>query len=654
MLFLVPTLSGEENVNDQNQRIVLNCLYVASFVAVIFIATLTVMLMTHHLRLSAVAPLEFTELENMKDAARTDVTNLELRARIRQLDLISRRAWFLGLEWRRSAVHLLAFGVVLLFVSMSLIMAIKPRELSADACRPPGSSPGAEVVGLMILAGVCVLGVNGFLLVAGVGPAPAPAPVPAPAPSSTPASASASAPAPAPASAEGKTATGVATASLATGTPATGIVIATPASAAPAVPGLVIAAPASAAPAVPGLVDAAPVDPATIEQNWTSFRGPRNNGRSAVQQPVIGWSANSGAGIKWKVKTPISGFSSPIIWKDRLFLTGGDDTTRAIFCYAADSGALLWTHEASGIAGSPAKPPKVTKDTGYAASTPTTNGRLVFAVFAVGDLVAVDLEGRRVWARNLGVPENMYGFCSSLLVADDRLIVQYDNEDRQVLLCFQASTGTLLWQQQRRSIISWSSPLLCRAGDKEMVIILTCKEVEAYDLETGEKKWTQPIMGGEVAPSATANDAGIVFVANENAVVAAIQATDGSLLWKNGNAILPDVSSPVVYKDMVFLFSSAATIGCLDAASGELLWEKDVKEGFYSSPLALQDRITAFDKKGNFLVIQPDRGDLRIEHQESLGESVLTTPAVVGNRMWVRGVTHLYCLESAGAKHGRE
>ena len=132
----------------------------------------------------------------------------------------------------------------------------------------------------------------------------------------------------------------------------------------------------------------------------------------------------------WKNKVPLKGFSSPIVWQDKLFVTGGDKKKREIYCYDANNGKLLWRHNVTGISGSPVKPPKVTSDTGYAASTPATDGHRVFAIFATGDLVCTDFEGKRIWAKNLGVPENPYGYSSSLLTTPDKLIVQYDDERR--------------------------------------------------------------------------------------------------------------------------------------------------------------------------------------------------------------------------------
>ncbi|MBF0543076.1 MAG: PQQ-binding-like beta-propeller repeat protein [Candidatus Riflebacteria bacterium] len=559
-----------------NNKIFLNCLYVAAFVSFIFILTISILLIFQRGQLNAAFPPDFKELEQMKETAKTGYASLELQKMIRLLDLMSRRGWFLGQEWQKSAIRLLIGGAVFFIFCMSIIAAIRPVKIDMEMLKPEKRSPGFDSLALMVTASVCVITVNGVLYFSAVG-----------------------------------------------------------------APGKEMTEP---------IVETKTIASEEFKKNWPSFRGSNNDGIAIEHKTIFGWSTNSKKGILWKTEIPLPGNSSPIVWENRLFITGGDKSKRALFCYDADAGKLLWTHEATGIIGSPAIAPEVGKETGYAASTPATDGNRVFAIFATGDLLATDFTGKRIWAKNLDAPKNMYGYSSSLLVVRDRLIVQYDNNEKQILYCFDTATGAIVWQQQRQTMVSWSSPTFFSFAKKELILTLTCGEVAAFELASGKKEWTQKIMGGEVVPSATCHE-NLIFVANENAVSAAIDGLTGKLLWKNDKVVLPDVCSPVVFENMLFLFSSASSISCLDTATGKLLWEKNVSQGFYSSPILLKDRIIAFDMKGNSLIIKPDRSDLIIEHQDSLGESVLTTPAIVENKMWVRGSASLFNLEGAIEKN---
>jgi outer membrane protein assembly factor BamB len=322
-----------------------------------------------------------------------------------------------------------------------------------------------------------------------------------------------------------------------------------------------------------------------------------------------------------------------------------------LFCYDAEAGTLLWTHEARAIPGSPTVPPKVTSDTGYAASTPATDGTRVFAIFATGDLIATDFRGNRLWAKNLGVPENMYGYCSSLLVAHNRLIIQYDNEDAQTLFCLDTATGAPVWQQKRPTMISWSSPTRCvTSSGREVIVLVTCTEAEAYDLETGarvgcsrswEARWRRlPPAPTEWRTSPT-----------KMPWLPRWMLMPARFSGRTAMPCCPTSPRPSFSKTWSFCSPPPRRSPASTPPPEKILWEKDLKEGFYSSPLVLTDRIAAFDLKGTLFVIKPDRSELLIDHQESLGEGVLSTPAVVGPRMWVRGARHLFCLEREGAPH---
>lgn len=555
------------------KQILIDCLLVTALVLTVYIAVISVIMLLQYQTLSATAPHEFEQLEELKLQARSEQDNEELKERIRKLDAMSRQGWFSGLEKLHQGRRLLGFGALLLIACILTINLIKPKEHLQFLEKSHRNCPQTDFLALLSVAVVSILLVNGFYLIS--------------------------------------------------------------------------SSVTEKAVETPQPQEFAEISTQEFEQNWPSFRGPYGIGISQNHRPITGWSDNTDQGIKWKTTIDLPGFSSPIVWDNHLFITGGDEAVRMLYAYDADTGDLIWQHEAVGIAGSPAVAPPTTDDTGYAASTPATDGNRVFAVFATGDLICTDFEGNRLWARNLGVPENMYGYSSSLLAVKNKLIVQYDNDDRQVLFWIDTETGEITREVVRETMVSWSSPAYCKTDDTELIVILTCMEVEAYNFETGEKEWVHPIMGGEVAPSATFAD-GVVYVANENACAAAIDASTGELLWQNYMAIFPDVSSPVVYEDMLFLFTSAATIGCLDTSTGDILWEEEVNEGFYSSPLLLSGVIKAFNKNGDMLVIEPDRDKLIIAAIESLKEDVLTTPAIVGSRMWIRGNRHLYSLQQGG------
>lgn len=177
------------------------------------------------------------------------------------------------------------------------------------------------------------------------------------------------------------------------------------------------------------------------KSNWPSFRGQNSRGIAGGTDYPTEWDGTSGKNIVWKIEVPGKGKSSPVIWGDKLFITGARDRICEVYCIDKASGKILWTGSASDIAGEPSVVPKSDPEAGLAVSTVTTNGKSVFAVFANGNLVCFDMDGNKKWAKNIGVPETSYGYSSSLLIYQNNLLVQFDSNAKISLMAFDLETG---------------------------------------------------------------------------------------------------------------------------------------------------------------------------------------------------------------------
>ena len=375
---------------------------------------------------------------------------------------------------------------------------------------------------------------------------------------------------------------------------------------------------------------------ALASENWPGFRGsilPNNN-----KLP-----ANFRLQTIWQQKIELPGYNSPVIWGDRIFVSGGTSKARAIFCYALADGKLLWRAEAGQVA----KLPEVTEDTGLAAPTLAVDSQLVCGIFATGQLLCLDHQGEVLWKKQLPFPEILYGYASSLLLAGPVLVVQYDLDEHQVLYGFDAISGRELWKTQRDSSVSWSSPVLLAEEDRFTVFTASNSKAEAFDLFTGRKLWENACMGGEVACSAFAAES-LFYFANSGALSGAFSAVDGKLLWQNENVPLPDVASPVVAGGVMYLFSSGGTVIALDAASGEELYEENFDNGFYASPVVLEERIVAVNMDGLLLLIEPSREKWLQLATFELGRKIVATPAFAGGKIVFRTMNNeLLCLEGS-------
>lgn len=379
-----------------------------------------------------------------------------------------------------------------------------------------------------------------------------------------------------------------------------------------------------------------------VAENYATFRGIGGNGVVYKKNVPTKWNGTSKQNILWKIKTPLQGYNSPIIWGDKLFVSGADETKREVYCFDRNTGKLLWTHQVKNVAGSPSSAPKVTADTGHAAPTLATDGRRVYAIFSNGDVVAVDMEGNRVWARNLGVMGNHYGHSSSLMLFQDKLIVQYDQKSEAKVMALNILTGKTVWSTPRKVKISWASPIVVSTGKQTEVILVADPYVASYNPYTGKENWKIDCIFGEVGPSAAYAD-GVVFATNEYANLSAIKLGETpEILWQS-DEYMSDVPSPIATKDYLFLITSYGAVACYGSKDGKKLWEHEFSTGFYGSPVLVNNSIYLIDMKGNTHIFSASN-KFNLIATNPLGENSTCTPAFADGRIYIRGKENLYCI----------
>jgi outer membrane protein assembly factor BamB len=382
----------------------------------------------------------------------------------------------------------------------------------------------------------------------------------------------------------------------------------------------------------------------TIEQirnNHNSFRGPLAQGIVYHKNIPTEWDGSSGTNILWKSPIPKHGYNSPVIWGDKVFIAGADNQSREVYCYNRTNGNLLWTGKADNIPGSPASPPRVTEDTGLSAPTVTTDGQRVFAIFGTGDVIAFDLNGKRVWAKNLGVPDNHYGHSSSLIVWDNKLIIQYDTNRGGKIMALNTATGVPVWETVRDAKISWASPVMVQVDGKYQVVLTADPIVAGYDVQSGNELWSVECMMGEVGPSVGYTD-GVVYAANEYATMVAIDIKTQEILWED-DMFLPEAASPLAHNGLLIIATSYGVLVCYDAKTGEEYWDHDVGKTLYSSPMYADGKLFMMDNDGVMRIYEFGK-EMKLIAENELGETAGTTPAFADGRIYIRGEENLYCI----------
>jgi outer membrane protein assembly factor BamB len=379
-----------------------------------------------------------------------------------------------------------------------------------------------------------------------------------------------------------------------------------------------------------------------FKKNHNSFRGFFGQGISYHRNIPVNWNCSSGQNVKWEVACSKPGYNSPVIWGDKLFISGADSQTRIVSCYQRFTGQLLWEKEVKDIPGSPAIPPKEYPETGLAAPTMAVDGHRVYAIFGTGDLIAFDLDGTRIWSRNLGVPINPYNHSSSLIVWQDKLVIQYDTKAKGRMLTVNTATGRTIWDITRPVQISWASPVLIRYDEKMQIVTSADPYVAGYDMETGGELWKVEGMLGEVAAS-VAYDDGLVFANSAYARLICIKPEPGaSNIWED-DEYLSEIPSPVAYEGLLYVPTNYGDLVCYDAKTGEKYWEKWFDAEFYSSPMIADGKLYLIDKKGIMHIMKADKTGTIINEPE-LGEEGFALPAFADGMIYLRGTSNLYCI----------
>ena len=376
---------------------------------------------------------------------------------------------------------------------------------------------------------------------------------------------------------------------------------------------------------------------------YNSFRGNNSLGLSSARNVPTSWDLASGKNILWKNSVPRQGYNSPVINGNKVFISGADNEARELYCYELSSGKQLWTLAANNIPGYPTQMPETDSNTGLSASTVTTNGAQVCAIFASGDLICADMDGKLLWSKNLGVPQNSYGYASSLLSYGNTLFIQYDNRNSLRVIALDMATGAERWSKTRNERYPvWSTPAIVTVDSRPQLILIGNPGITSYNPSNGDQNWRVECMSGEPATSVAYTN-GIVFAASEFARMVAINATDGSLLWSS-NEFLPEIASPVATRDFAFVATTYGVVASYSAQTGDLVKDMELNTDFNSSPIIVEGKIYLICREGKVFIFSA-AGDFNLINSFDTGERTFATPAFTDKKIVVRTENSIYCVE---------
>jgi outer membrane protein assembly factor BamB len=378
--------------------------------------------------------------------------------------------------------------------------------------------------------------------------------------------------------------------------------------------------------------------------NYPFFRGQDGRGIAGGKGYPVEWNGEVGTNIKWKIQIPKNGKSSPVIWGDKLFITGSDGGACEVYCINKKTGDIEWSAPVTGIPGEPPAPPEVDYETGIAAPTAATDGKSVCAIFANGNLVCFDMEGKRKWAKNIGTPANAYGYSCSLIMYEGALIVKFDSNEKVSTMAFDTGSGELKWETLRRGRPTWASPVIATFNGEPQVIINGNPEVTAFSAVTGKELWTIEVLTGDVAPSLAVNSK-MVYAVTDYARLAAVKPGPGpSIVWED-NMFTPDASSPVSTENYLFISTGTGDVACYDAMKGDTLWTKYFPDQFYASPIVADEKVWLLDRAGVMHIINAGP-EYHLVAESPLGEPSDCTPAFSDKNIYIRTRNNLFCISA--------
>jgi outer membrane protein assembly factor BamB len=396
-------------------------------------------------------------------------------------------------------------------------------------------------------------------------------------------------------------------------------------------------------------------------ENWPQWRGPNLNGVSNEKNLPVKWSAEEN--VAWKVAMPGLSGSTPIIWRDRIFVSVAEADNLALWCIARNNGEVVWKQPLG------AGNVKMRKHN-MSSPSPVTDGRAVYVMTGTGILKAFDFAGKEFWTRDIqkeyGAFGLNWGYASSPLLFDDSLFVQVlhgmKTDEPSYVMRIDKKNGKTLWKVDRptnairESPDSYTTPALLRYGKTTEIVITGGDCVTGHDPANGKELWRANGLNPEnnpfyriVASPIVFNE--IIYAPTRVKPLLALRAggrgdiTSSHVLWSTVNG--PDVPTPVTDGKYFYIVNDRGIVWALDAKTGaEVYGQQRLKPGTYSgSPVLADGRIYITDEDGLTTVIAAGP-KFEVLAENPLNEYCLSSPAISDGRIYIRTSGHLYAIGS--------
>jgi outer membrane protein assembly factor BamB len=402
-------------------------------------------------------------------------------------------------------------------------------------------------------------------------------------------------------------------------------------------------------------------------QDWPRFRGPGGQGHSPETGLPESWNATTN--VAWKTEIPGEGWSSPIVWGDKVFVTATTDGGKSchVACVNAADGKPAWTTKVF----EQATERKEGKNS-WATPTPVTDGERVYAVFGGGSVAALDFSGKVLWTNHDVKFYSRHGLGASPIVHEGLLVMPYDGSqrvdkagqypkvtdeertgwqlpwDKAEVVALDAKTGARAWTAKRgMSRIAHVTPMVVDG----QILSIAGDAVQGFEPKSGRLLWTVVSEGEGVTPSPAVGD-GMVFASSgfPKATLRGIKlggsgdVTATHIAWEQKKGC-PTQPSLLYVKPYLYGVTEAGVATCWKGESGEIVWQERLadKTAFSASPVFADGKIYVLSEAGETFVLAPGAA-FKVLARNPLGEKCQASPAVSRGRIYIRSDRNLFCI----------
>lgn len=400
--------------------------------------------------------------------------------------------------------------------------------------------------------------------------------------------------------------------------------------------------------------------------DWPAFRGPNGDGTAEESNLPVEWGPDRH--VRWRASLPAPGNSSPIVVGDRVFITVAEDEghRRHLMCFDRTSGESLWTQTVRYDETAPTH-----KTNPYSGSTPASDGERVVVFHGSAGLFCYDLEGNQQWRTDLGRIEHVWGFGSSPVIHEGRVVQLVGPGEVTKLVAVDFQSGDVVWETPEpggsnseggRYIGTWATPVVVEVDGQDQLLMGLPTRAGAFDPQDGRLLWwvtglasdrsdlcyTSPLVSGDI---------GVVMGGFGGPTIGFTlggsgDVTETNRLWRNfSTSPRPPqrIGTGVVVDGLIYMANAdgAGSMECLDPQTGEVLWEqRRTSDGpHWGSMIAADGRLYVTGQKGitRVLAANPERYEVLAEND--LGESSNSTPAASDGQLFLRTFEALYCID---------